>query len=158
MVYDADGIYYALGGRPDIPILKNTFKQSSDELDKVELYANSFIENGTALSDKYASNLRPGMTFINKMICAGYNTGSGNYVDLFIPVPVAPGVSVTSVTASTSGSTIYTSSGPISLQNATAEVLSYNTYGIVAEFRYSSTQMKSIPVSGLLINVKVTCT
>jgi hypothetical protein len=101
--------------------------------------------------------LRPGETYVGRMICAGYNTGSGNYVDLFLPVPVAPGVSVISVTASSSDSAIYTSSGMLKFQDNTAEVVLYNAYGIVVEFRYASTQSYNIPVSGLLVNVKVTC-
>ena len=93
---------------------------------------------------------------IGNIICAGYNTGSGNYVSAFIPINTN-GKTITAVTA-TAETIVFTPSGRVPFSNAPAiSVTSVFRNGVLVEISYTSTQTANVCASVYLINAKITC-
>ena len=93
---------------------------------------------------------------IGNIICAGYNTGSGSYVDAFIPINTN-GKTITAVTA-TADTVVFTPSGRVSFSNVPAiSVKSVFRNGVLIEITYPSTQTSNVCASVYLINTKITC-
>ena len=93
---------------------------------------------------------------IGNIICAGYNTGSGNYVSAFIPINTN-GKTITAVTA-TAETVVFTPSGRVPCSNAPAiSVTSVFRNGVLVEIAYTSTQTANVCASVYFINAKITC-
>lgn len=76
---------------------------------------------------------------------AGFNTGSGNYVDFFVPLTLGNGRTVSSVTFKGS---VFFGTTRHNISNASSvDVLNITKNGIFCEYHYSSTQTASIVAS-----------
>ena len=80
------------------------------------------------------------------VVVGGYITGSGNYVETFIPCLLDKGISSATLTT-LSGVNCYTPSGVLTLSNFDT---SYGSFGIrnngfSAEFKFNTTQTPNMP-------------
>lgn len=113
---------------------------------KIELSGSSYTITTHKLDiDKIKGNtLGPGTKTINAgstaaMMFSGHITGSGNYIDVFIPINCADISGITSVTLG-STSTLYTANTSASMNSVQATTVSkVDSYGIFAEFPTPST-------------------
>ena len=102
------------------------------------------------------SALNTGSNFIAEMICSGYNSGSGNYAELFIPINTN-GKTITAVTA-TSNSAIFLPSERVLFSNPpTITVRGTYKNGVHIEIQYDTTKTANICISALLTSVTLTC-
>ena len=100
--------------------------------------------------------LKTGINYVGNIFCAGYNTGSGNYVDVFVPINTN-GRTVSSADA-LAGSIAFIPSGKIDFSNPPAiSVLEYTNFGIRLEIAYTSAQNSNIPATMYLLGLTVTC-
>lgn len=100
--------------------------------------------------------LQSGENSIGNIVCAGYNTGSGNYVAAFIPINTN-GKTITAVTA-TAETVVFTPSGRVPFSSApTITVTSVLRNGVLVEISYPSTQTANVCASVYLINTKIMC-
>lgn len=101
--------------------------------------------------------LQSGANYMGNIICAGYNTGSGNYVDVFVPVNtnnrtvLSATVSAESAIFDDTGRQIFTSAPTISILETTK-------FGIRLEIVYESTKTPYVPASAYLISLNINCT
>lgn len=97
----------------------------------------------TALNSKITNSLKSGQNLIGNIIVPGYNTGSGNYFDFFVPCSTG-GKTVTS--ASLADSTAIHLPTTIANFSSAQEVrVSGQTdYGVKLEVRYPSTNTPNI--------------
>lgn len=115
------------------------------------------VENGglNALNNKISA-LDTGSNFIGEMICAGYNSGSGNYAELFIPINTN-GKTIIAVTAN-SDSAIFLPSDRVLFSNPpTITVVGTYKNGVRIELQYATTKTANICISALLKNVTLIC-
>ena len=88
-----------------------------------------------ALNSKITNYLKSGTNNIGNIIVPGYNTGSGNYIDCFVPCSTG-GKTVSSASASSS-TLVYLPTKRISFSSApTITVLETNAYGVRLELAY----------------------
>lgn len=103
------------------------------------------------------AGLQSGANYISSIICAGYNTGSGNYVDVFVPVNTN-NKTVTSVTAG-STSVIFDANGRNTFTSApTIAIVETTKFGIRIDITYESTKTQNIPANAYLLGVTINCT
>lgn len=76
---------------------------------------------------------------------AGFNTGSGNYVDFFVPLILGNGRTVSSVTFK--GSVFSGTTRNYVSSASSVEVLNVTRNGIFCEYHYPSTQTPNVPAS-----------
>ena len=101
--------------------------------------------------------LKKGNTTISEMICSGYNTGSGNYIDFWIPIPVDTS-EVTSISLTSAVDiAVFTKDGRTDVTTTGGFVYAFNKYGIFIELCYSSTMSKNIPANVRLTGLAVAC-
>lgn len=103
------------------------------------------------LNDSCGNIISEPGTYLIDGVFAGYNTGSGNYVDFYVPVYVAKSRSVTSARLVTSASVLFGSSRinlsvPINLT-----IMKQTFSGLNLEMPYSSTQTENIQATMLAI-------
>lgn len=104
-----------------------------------------------------STKLYKGTNNTGKVILTGYNTGSGNYIDIFLPCDTS---GITSATAylSTETNRVYVAPD-ISLDlpiNGTFDV-TVNTMGIIMEYHYPTTQVQSRMATLSTNNIVITC-
>lgn len=106
---------------------------------------------------KDIAGLQSGSNYISSIICAGFNTGSGNYVSVFIPVNTN-NKTVSSVTASSTsaifdvnGRSLFTSAPTITIEDTIKS-------GIRIEISYESARTPNIPANAYLVGVRINCT
>ena len=110
----------------------------------------------TALNSKITNYLKSGTNNIGNIIVPGYNTGSGNYIDCFVPCSTG-GKTVTAASASAS-TLVYLPTKRISFSSApTITVLETNAYGVRLEIAYPSTETANITGTVYLVNLMLTC-
>ena len=122
-----------------------------------KVYARGYHDGAwTSWQELALNGLQSGTNNIGGVICAGYNTGSGNYVDFFIPI-ATNGKTVTSITASSSTS-IFLPSKRIDLSSTpTITVQETVKNGIRAEIQYATTQTSNVCATLYLVNVNIVC-
>lgn len=109
-----------------------------------------------ALNSQMTNYLKSGTNNIGNIIVPGYNTGSGNYIDCFVPCSTG-GKTVTAASASAS-SLAYLPTKRISFSSApTITVLETNAYGVRLEVAYPSTETANITGTVYLVNLVLTC-
>ena len=109
-----------------------------------------------ALNSKITNYLKSGTNNIGNIIVPGYNTGSGNYIDCFVPCSTG-GKTVSSASASSS-TLVYLPTKRISFSSApTITVLETNAYGVRLELAYPSTETANITGTVYLVNLVLTC-
>ena len=114
------------------------------------------LNNEVSTLNSKISALDTGSNFIGEMICAGYNSGSGSYAELFIPINTN-GKTITAVTA-TSNSAIYLPSERVLFSNPpTITVVGTHKNGVRIEIQYATAKTANICISALLIGVTLTC-
>lgn len=107
---------------------------------------------------KGIAGLQSGANHLGNIMCAGYNTGSGNYISVFIPVNTN-GMTVSSVTASSSESAIFDGTGRQLFTSAlTINILETTQFGIRIEIRYESTKTPNIIANAYLAGLTINCT
>ena len=100
--------------------------------------------------------LQSGTNNIGGVICAGYNTGSGNYCDAFIPINTN-GKTVTSVSADDS-SCIFLGASRIDFSSApTISVLGQTDFGVRVEISYPSAKTSNVCATVYLVALKIVC-
>ena len=100
--------------------------------------------------------LKSGTNNIGNIIVPGYNTGSGNYIDCFVPCSTG-GKTVTAASASAS-SLVYLPSKRVSYSSApTITVLATTAYGVRLELAYPSTETANIAGTVYLVGLTITC-
>ena len=91
-------------------------------------------------------------------IFAGYITGSGNYIDIFIPYNVDNINDVSSVTLGSSA-VAYTPNDSLTMNNATAVSCAKCIGGVFAEFQLPSTQsLRMVAASLRTSSFTIVCT
>lgn len=109
-----------------------------------------------SLSSKMTNYMKSGTNNIGNIIVPGYNTGSGNYIDCFVPCSTG-GKTVSSASASSS-TIVYLPTKRISFSSApTITVLETNAYGVRLELAYPSTETANINGTVYLVNLMLTC-
>lgn len=110
----------------------------------------STIKNGKRYAIETA-----GTYTLEHVICAGYNTGSGNYFDITLPFSINPNLRITQITFN-SGSGVFAPNGVINLSgNAGISMQNNNNGSVFLEIRYNSTQAMALPVN-VLLNITLT--
>lgn len=92
---------------------------------------------------------------LNDIVCAGYLTGSGNYVDFTIPIHLADDVENASIT-NLGSTTVYTPTTAIVTSSLTVETIRIRNKTLFVELKFSSTQAKSICANVRLANLAIT--
>ena len=102
--------------------------------------ANAFAKINT-VNSKISAYLKSGTNNIGRVILSGYITGSGNYIDVFLPLNTS-GKTVTSVTAVESNETrLFTVDGTVSFSSApTISLVEKTNFGLRLEIALPSTQ------------------
>lgn len=109
-----------------------------------------------ALISKITNSLRSGKNVIHNIIAAGYNTGSGNYFDFFVPCNTG-GKTVTSASIA-ADSAIYLPTTRIGFSSdPEVTVIGQTNYGVRLEVKYPSTNTPNICGTIYAINVSLTC-
>lgn len=99
--------------------------------------------------------LHKGTNYFAKVFTVGYVTGSGNYLDFFIPVYIPDGLTVTDVTILNTSVCIF---GGASRQIGTpVSVTEQNKLGIICEYHFSATQSANNSALVNLIGLTITC-
>lgn len=113
-------------------------------------------EDITALNSKITNSLKSGENFIWNIIACGYNTGSGNYFDFFVPCSTG-GKTVTSASIA-DDSIVYLPTNVASFPSTpNVTVIGQTDYGVRLEVKYPSTNTPNICGTIYAINVKLTC-
>lgn len=94
-------------------------------------------------------------TFTGKSIWTGHSTGSGNYVDVFVPIPVSDDVTSASISVDTI--TLYSSGGSISISTLNATILDITKFGICFEIVLPNPTNPSLAFTVSAINLSITC-
>ena len=128
----ADGLYKAAQAIPANTVIDVT-------------YLTAVSAGGlNSLNDSCGNIISEPGTYLIDGIFAGYNTGSGNYIDFYVPVYVAKSRSVTSAKIVTSASVFFGSSR-MNLSVPTNLTIMKQTFsGLFLEMPYSSTQTANI--------------
>ena len=109
-----------------------------------------------SLSSKIKNSLKSGQNSIGNIIVPGYNTGSGNYFDFFVPCSTG-GKTVTSASLA-DGTAIYL---PTTIANFSSApevtVIGQTDYGVRLEVRYPSTNTPNVCGNIYAIELKLTC-
>lgn len=111
-----------------------------------------------ALSDTVSkiAGLKSGTNNIGNILCAGYNTGSGNYADFFVPINTN-GKNVVSASIS-SNSLVFLSSKRVTFSSAPSiTVEGYTDYGVRLELRYPSTETANICATVYAVDLSIVC-
>ena len=111
-----------------------------------------------ALSDTVSNiaGLKSGTNNIGHVMCAGYNTGSGNYVDFFVPINTN-GKNITSASIA-SNSAVYLSSKRVTFSSApSVTVQGFTNYGVRLELQYPSTQTANICATVSAVDLSIVC-
>ena len=124
------------------------------------LDANGNLKDSGHKHSDYALNsnigLISGTNNIGGVICAGYTTGSGNYVAFFIPISTN-GKTVTSVTVDDS-SAVFLPTKRVDFSSApTVTIQGTVKNGIRAEIQYPTTQTSNTCATLYLVNVTIVC-
>lgn len=118
--------------------------------------ATSLQDQVTTLGNQMTNYLKSGTNNIGNVIVPGYNTGSGNYIDCFLPISTG-GKTVTAASASAS-SLVYLPSKRVSYSSApTITVLETTPYGVRLELAYPSTETANIAGTVYLVELVLTC-
>ena len=110
-------------------------------------------------NNPYGSNkLYKGVNNTGKVIACGYNTGSGNYFDFFLPCDTS-GITSVSVVLSTASNAIFIAAGTRTAlpQNTTLTAIFINDFGLTLEYNYDSTQTANQMGIFTSDNIKLTC-
>lgn len=108
------------------------------------------------IADLAGAALKSGQNSIGNVILAGYNTGSGNYIDVAIPI-IRNGETITGVSI-LSTSVVFSGSGRTTFSSApAATIISQTDRFLIAEFKYASTQTANIPVTLYAVGMTITC-
>ena len=132
----------AMTDQPDASVFSNCVDKEADAIN--------------ALNSQMTNYLKSGTNNIGNIIVPGYNTGSGNYIDCFVPCSTG-GKTVTAASASSS-TLAYLPTKRISFSSApTITVLETNAYGVRLEIAYPSTETANITGTVYLVNLVLTC-
>jgi hypothetical protein len=116
----------------------------------------SVQEQINSLNSKITNSLKSGQNSIGNIIVPGYNTGSGNYFDFFVPCSTG-GKTVTSASLA-DGTAIYL---PTTIANFSSApevtVIGQTDYGVRLEVRYPSTNTPNVCGNIYAIELKLTC-
>ena len=114
---------------------------------------------GKALNDgKSNRRLKAGTNSLGKCVLAGYNTGSGNYIDVFLPIDTSGITSITSASFQATSAS-YTKDGRVQFSSDTnASTIEKTNGGVFIEFAYASTQTANIAATLLAIGLTIVCT
>ena len=145
------------GGAGDLPGGggEDTKTEVVDSLDSTRTDAALSANQGRILKGLIPC-LQSGSNYIANIICVGYNTGSGNYVDFWVPVltggntPVSASISSASVVFDANGRNAFST-------DPTVTVEGYNDCGVRLELKYPSTKTPNIPASVYAVNLSITC-
>jgi hypothetical protein len=122
----------------------------------LDVYSKSETNSAIAQSTANISTLKSGETTVGNIVCAGYNSGSGNYFDFFVPIG-AKGLTPISASA-TSDTAIFTSTGRISFSSQPSiTVAASMDNGVLLELRYPSTQTPNICGTIYVIGLIIIC-
>lgn len=114
------------------------------------------LQEALAQSTANISTLKSGETNVGNIICVGYNTGSGNYFDFFVPIN-AKGLTPISASAS-SDTVIFTPTGRISFPSQPSiTVLGSTDNGVRLEVTFPSTQAPNICGTIYATILKIVC-
>lgn len=114
------------------------------------------LEEHIQQSTANISTLKSGETTIGNIICAGYNTGSGNYFAFFVPIN-AKGLTPISASAH-SDTVIFAHTGRIQFSSQpTITVMSSMDNGVLLQVTYPSTQTPNICGTIYVIGLKIVC-
>ena len=121
-----------------------------------DVYSTSQIDSKIAQSTANVSTLKSGETTVGNIMCAGYNTGSGNYFDFFVPINAK---GLTPISASVSSDTaIFTPTGRISFSSQPSiTVMGATDNGVRLEVAYPSTQTPNICGTIYATILKIVC-
>ena len=132
----------AMTDQPDASVFSNCVDKEADAIN--------------ALNSQMTNYLKSGTNNIGNIIVPGYNTGSGNYIDCFVPCSTG-GKTVTAASASSS-TLVYLPTKRITFSSApTITVLETNAYGVRLEIAYPSTETANITGTVYLVNLVLTC-
>lgn len=121
-----------------------------------DVYSKSQVDQKIAQSTANVSTLKSGETTVGNIICAGYNTGSGNYFYFFVPIS-AKGLTPISASAS-SDTVIFTPTGRIPFSSQPSITIRGSMHnGVLLEVGYPSTQTPNICGTIYVINLKIVC-
>lgn len=122
-----------------------------------KVYIRGYHDNAwTSWQELALNGLQSGTNNISGVICAGYNTGSGNYVDFFIPINTN-GKTVTSITVDNSSS-IFLPSKRIDFSSAPTVIVQETVKnGIRGEIQYATTQTANVCATLYLVGIKIVC-
>ena len=114
------------------------------------------MQDAIAQSTANISTLKSGETTVGNIICVGYNTGSGNYFDFFVPIN-AKGLTPISASA-TSDTAIFAPTGRIVFSSQPSITVSASMdNGVLLEVHYPSTQTPNICGTIYAIGLKIIC-
>ena len=97
----------------------------------------------------FANPIKKGVTYsLSHIICAGHNSGSGNYVEIFLPCDYDPTISNMAL-SSNSSLVVYSANGIVTESGIdfSTQTLTKTALGLRLELKYSSTKTANIPVS-----------
>lgn len=115
-----------------------------------------YVDDLVAQSTANIFTLKSGETTVGNIICAGYNTGSGNYFDFFVPIE-AKGLTPISASAS-SDTAIFTPTGRISFSSQPSITVAASIdNGVLLELHYPSTQTPNICGTIYAIALRIVC-
>ena len=124
--------------------------------EKLKEFKTPYNDNLAKIDAVGGSALKSGTNSLGSVILAGYNTGSGNYVDACVPI-IRNGKTITGVSMS-SDTIVYTPTGRVDFSSApTVTILSQNDKFVRIEVAYPSTQTKNISVTLYAVNLQITC-
>lgn len=112
---------------------------------------------GTATFYDSSRILKPGNNYIGKAVLAGYSTGSGNYIGVYLPIDTSHISSITSVSISDT-SVAFTTNGRVPFSATTyAETKEVLDTGVFLEFRYPTTQAANTVANLMTNGMEIVC-
>lgn len=130
------------------------FINTSDEPDSLPLTAEWVLyDSNKSVKDKIdeigSQRIEKGVAYsLSHIICAGHNSGSGNYVEIFLPCNYDPTISSMAL-SSNSSLVVYSVNGIVTESGIdfSTQTLTKTALGLRLELKYSSTKTANIPVS-----------
>lgn len=108
---------------------------------------------------------KPGVYTLTAIICAGYTTASGNYVDFYLPIRIDPSLQLSATyvknSAARGNTTVFTPTTRISATDSMADNIAIpgrTDYGLTFEIGFLSTQTAGLPVTVFVNTITITAT
>ena len=99
---------------------------------------------GKLLNEHIGNIINAAGTYEFDCICAGYNSGSGNYVDFFAPMMIKPGLTITSAKLKANSSIFYGTTRENISSETNVSATSIQRFGVYLEMQYSSSRTANV--------------